>query len=73
MTVNVTINPVNEKEFVKEDIKAKSIQRAALFAGGLYLIINVAAIVAHIFLPSQIIVEGDATIYRMNHSKIEIN
>ena len=39
----------------------KSIQRTARLAGVLYLIITVAAIVAHIYMPSNIIVPGDAT------------
>ena len=38
----------------------KSIQRTARFAGVLYLVITVAAIVAHIYVPSIIIVPGDA-------------
>jgi hypothetical protein len=38
----------------------KSIQPTARFAGVLYLVITVAAIVAHIYLPSEIIVSGDA-------------
>ena len=39
----------------------KSIQRTARLAGVLYLIITVAAIVAHFYVPSNIIVPGDAT------------
>jgi len=38
----------------------KSIQRTARFAGLLYLIITVAAIIAHIYMPSTLIVAGDA-------------
>ena len=38
----------------------KSIQRTARTAGVLYLIITVAAIVAHQYVPSVIIVPGDA-------------
>lgn len=38
----------------------KSIQRTARFAGLLYLVIMVAAIVAHIYIPSNIIVPDDA-------------
>ncbi len=38
----------------------KSIQRNARFAGVLYLVITVAAILAHIYVPSLIIVPGDA-------------
>ena len=37
-----------------------SIQKTARFAGVLYLIITVAAIVAHFYVPSNIIVPGDA-------------
>jgi len=39
----------------------KSVQRTARIAGILYLIITIAAIFAHIYLPSNIIVQGDAT------------
>jgi hypothetical protein len=39
----------------------KSIQRNARIAGVLYLIITVAAIVAHMYIPSTIIVPGDET------------
>ena len=38
----------------------KSIQRTARFAGVLYLVITVAAIMAHIYMPSQIIIPEDA-------------
>lgn len=38
-----------------------NIQKTARFAGVLYLIITVAAIIAHIYMPSEIIVAGDAT------------
>ena len=38
----------------------KSIQPTARFAGVLYLVITVAAIVAHMYVPSNIIVPGDA-------------
>ena len=38
----------------------KSIQRTARFAGVLYLVITVAAIVAHMYMPSQIIIPDDA-------------
>jgi hypothetical protein len=38
----------------------KSIQQNARFAGVLYLVITVAAIVAHMYVPSLIIVPGDA-------------
>ena len=36
----------------------KSIQKTARFAGILYLVITVAAIIAHIYVPSIIIVPG---------------
>jgi hypothetical protein len=38
----------------------KSVQRTARFAGILYLIITIAAIFAHFYIPSNIIVPGDA-------------
>jgi hypothetical protein len=38
----------------------KSIQRTARFAGVLYLVITVAAMVAHFYMPSQIIIPEDA-------------
>ena len=38
-----------------------NIQKIARFAGILYFIITVAAIIAHIYMPSEIIVAGDAT------------
>ena len=38
----------------------KSIQRNARFAGVLYLVITAAAILAHIYVPSVIVVPGDA-------------
>lgn len=38
----------------------KSIQRNARFAGVLYLVITAAAILAHIYVPSIIVVPGDA-------------
>ena len=38
----------------------KSIQRTARFAGVLYLVITIAAIMAHIYMPSQIIIPEDA-------------
>jgi len=38
----------------------KSIQNTARFAGILYLVITIAAIIAHIYVPSIIIVPGDA-------------
>jgi hypothetical protein len=38
----------------------KSIQKTARLAGVLYLVITIAAIVAHMYVPSNIIVPGDA-------------
>ena len=38
----------------------KSIQKTARFAGILYLVITIAAIIAHVYVPSNIIVPGDA-------------
>jgi hypothetical protein len=43
-----------------------NIQKTARFAGILYLIITVAAIVAHIYMPSELIVAGDATATAQN-------
>ncbi len=40
--------------------KVNSIQKTARFAGVLYLIITVAAAIAHFYVPSTIIVSGDA-------------
>ena len=50
----------------------KSIQRTARLAGVLYLVITLAAIVAHIYLPSVIIVPGDAaaTVNNMKESAV---
>lgn len=45
---------------VKGDSKVNSIQKTARFAGVLYLIITVAATIAHFYVPSNIIVPGDA-------------
>ena len=45
---------------VEEDSKVNSIQKTARFAGLLYLIITVAATIAHFYVPSNIIVPGDA-------------
>ncbi len=44
----------------------KSIQNTARFAGVLYLIITVAAIVAHQYVPSTLIVPGDAAMTASN-------
>ncbi len=49
----------------------KSIQKTARFAGLLYLVITVAAIVAHIVVPSQIIVPGDAAATASNIQQSE--
>jgi hypothetical protein len=43
-----------------------SIQKTARFAGVLYLLITVFAIVAHIYMPAQIIVDGDAAATAQN-------
>lgn len=46
--------------FYKRSMKMHSIQKTARFAGVLYLIITIAAIVAHQYVPSMLIVPGDA-------------
>ena len=50
----------------------KSIQRNARLAGVLYLIITIAAIVAHMYVPSTLIVPGDATATVGNISNSEM-
>jgi hypothetical protein len=46
----------------------KSVQSTAKIAGALYLVITVAAIFAHIYIPSQIIVPGNASATSSNIS-----
>lgn len=66
MTVEKSLHPAekttiaNQVSNRKESSETSSIQRTARFAGVLYLIITVAAIIAHIYVPSNIIVPGDA-------------
>ena len=50
----------------------KSIQRNARLAGVLYLIITIAAIVAHMYVPTTLIVPGDATATVGNISNSEM-
>ena len=50
----------------------KSIQRNARLAGVLYLIITIAAIVAHMYVPTTLIVPGDPTATVDNISKSEM-
>jgi hypothetical protein len=50
----------------------KSIQRNARLAGVLYLIITIAAIVAHMYVPTTLIVPGDATATVDNISNSEM-
>ncbi|MBG0783505.1 MAG: DUF4386 domain-containing protein [Anaerolineaceae bacterium] len=50
----------------------KSIQRNARLAGVLYLIITIAAIIAHMYVPSTLIVPGDATATVGNISNSEM-
>jgi hypothetical protein len=54
---SINANRVSTREGISE---ASSIQRTARFAGLLYLIITVAATIAHFYVPSNIIVPGDA-------------
>ena len=44
----------------------KNIQRTARFAGVLYLVITVFAAIAHFYVPSNIIVAGDAATTAQN-------
>jgi hypothetical protein len=60
---------VPAKSFTKQAERtpqAKSIQRTARLAGFLYLVITVAAIVAHMYVPANIIVPGDAAATAQN-------
>ena len=66
MTIKENIQPTHKSTTSistkgKGESKMKSFQRNARLAGVLYLIITVAAIFAHIYLPSNIIVPDDAT------------
>jgi len=63
MTTNETLkntyaNPIAKN--LEGAFKAKSIQKTARFAGLLYLVITVAAMIAHFYVPANIIVSGDA-------------
>jgi hypothetical protein len=55
----------------KGAVDMQSIQKTARFAGVLYLIITVAAIVAHYYVPSSVIVAGDAAATASNIMKSE--
>ena len=56
-------NRVSNREGIAE---ANSIQKTARFAGVLYLIITVAAIIAHQYVPNTLIVPGDAATTAQN-------
>ena len=67
MTSEKVLQPMEKSTFtgnvsskLNEESKKNSIQRMARFAGLLYLIITVAATIAHFYVPSNIIVPGDA-------------
>jgi hypothetical protein len=66
MTVEKSLHPSEKSASANRVLKRErisetnSIQKTARFAGVLYLIITVAAIIAHIYVPSNIIVPGDA-------------
>ena len=67
MTSEKVLQPMEKSTFtgnvsskLNEESKKNSIQRMARFAGLLYLIITVAATIAHFYMPSNIIVPGDA-------------
>jgi len=73
MTFEKSLQPVNKStvadHLTNKNEKASSvnsIQKTARFAGVLYLLITVFAIVAHIYMPSQIIVDGDAAATAQN-------
>jgi Domain of unknown function (DUF4386) len=68
MTIEKSLQPTKKSTYTdqlsnkfEEGSKVNSIQKTARFAGILYLIITVAATVAHFYVPSIIIVPGDAT------------
>ena len=73
MTIEKSLQPT-EKSAIANQLskkvegvsKVNSIQKTARFAGVLYLIITVSAIVAHIYMPSKIIVAGDAAATAQN-------
>ncbi len=44
----------------------KNVQKTARFAGVLYLLITVFAIIAHMYMPSTLIVDGDAATTAQN-------
>jgi hypothetical protein len=67
MTIEKSLQPIQKSTSVDQSSKkvegvsrVNSIQKTARFAGLLYLIITIAAIVAHYYVPSNIIVPGDA-------------
>jgi hypothetical protein len=67
MTIEKSLHPTETSAVanqlsnkVKGISKVNSIQKTARFAGLLYLIITVAATIAHFYVPSNIIVPGDA-------------
>ena len=67
MNIEKSLQPT-DKSTITSNLSSKanresdmsSIQKTARFAGVLYLIITIAAIVAHFYVPSNIIVPGDA-------------
>lgn len=67
MTIKNSIQPIGNTIFTKQETKEikritekNSVQKTARLAGILYLVIAVAAIMAHMVVPSSIIVPGDA-------------
>ena len=65
MTVEKSLHP-SEKSTITNQVsnregfsETNSIQKTARFAGLLYLIITVAATIAHFYVPSNIIVPGE--------------
>lgn len=68
MTIEKSLQPTKKSTYTDQlsnkfeaAATVNSIQKTARFAGVLYLIITIAAIVAHYYVPSNIIVPGDAT------------
>jgi hypothetical protein len=60
MSIETSLNSTQETDYTEGAPEVRSVQMTARFAGMLYLIITIAAIVAHIYVPSTIIVTGDA-------------
>ena len=73
MTIEKSLQPAKKSTALdrltntsEKDSTMNSIQKTARFAGVLYLLITIFAIVAHIYMPSNIIVAGDAAATAQN-------